>query len=70
MLVGEKNISQNMSLKAIRIENALSYKLNPKRAKRSSHKSLKKWRNRKQRRRIHSDNEYIPKYNKYDDWEY
>lgn len=59
-----------MALKLTRIENRLSYMLNAKRAKRTSHKLYKKFRNRKHRRLMKSDLEYIPYYNRYKDWEY
>ena len=59
-----------MGLKAIKIENHLGYSLNPNREKRKSHKLYKMFRNRKQRRKINADLEYIPQYNLYTDFEY
>lgn len=53
-----------MALKATSIENNLAYMLNAKRAKRQSHKLYKKFRNRKQRRLMNSDLDFVPEYKK------
>lgn len=59
-----------MALKATRIENNLAYMLNPKRAKRQSHKLYKKFRNRKQRRLMNSDLDFVPEFKKMSDYEF
>lgn len=54
-----------MSLNVFKIENKLSYILNPKKAKRTSHKFEKKCRNKKIRR-----SKDLLEYKKYFDFEY
>ncbi len=53
-----------MALRTHKIENGLGYEINAKRAKRQSHKIWKREMNRKQRKMINSNIDYVPSYNK------
>lgn len=59
-----------MAYSAEKIENGLGYMINPKKAKRTSHKNQKKERNRKQRRKIKANPEFTPEYDRYNTTEF
>ena len=52
------------------LENKLSYLINSKRARRKSHRDIKKIRLRRERRKINQDINYEPKYKQYEGWEW
>lgn len=52
------------------IENSLSYSINPKRAKRKSHRLEKQSVNRRERRKMRQSNSYTPRYKQYKGWEW
>ncbi len=59
-----------MALRNQEIENNLAYKINAKRAKRTSHKRWKQEANRKHRRLMNSNIEFVPEYRKRKDYEF
>ncbi len=64
LYIYNKIIKNIMAFKIIQIENHFAYNNNSKRAKRTSHKKWKQERNKKQRRKINSNLDYVPEYKK------